>query len=270
MEKKLKHFIIRGKPLKRIISFLGIFCLVSMNLKAGETLLYKTQFLDSLGPEWTGAKITQNFQAIENVLGPFNKEAISFQLPLKEKHQFVRLKFRITFLGNWGGSGNVGNDNIFEFGTSEHPDLIYASFNTLGYKYTANSLQSFPDQRNAGNPVRHWLNRTGTGFLERGRYKYNNNAEYARDTTYDFDFLIPHNKGHLELKFFSHRKGKNSNWLISYLEVSTREEALSLSPKQLKEALYMLRSKDAARAYQAKWRLIGHGKEVLNFLNCLK
>jgi len=254
---------------------LGTLCLSSLcacgvslsaaDSKEGETV-YSNGFDKPPGEEWSSRQTMETPEGKRRFLGDFAPGTVTLTLDGLAKHKMVRIVFDLYLVRSWDGSSTTWGPDVWELKTGDGRKLVHSTFTNCGF-FSDNNAQTFPDFHPF--PVTH-PGATGAAEHETLGFVMGwDGRPHSTDAVYHFDLVFPHAGKKLVLDFSSICKDKkeDQSWGLDNVKVQILTAPLPLEKGGDGSALWdALASSNPVVAYRAMWKLIGAGKEGVDYL----
>jgi hypothetical protein len=157
--------------------------------------VYRTEFGEVAGDEWSKTKLTKSPSGKHTFLGPFGCEAAMLSLKNLPEHARVRISFDLMIILTWDGDANLDHPtptapDLFDVTVDRGPRLVHASF-TARPSSSNPTTQSFPGRF----PYDHLP--PGTGAVESRTLGYSWNGGIG-DGPDDYVYHVVRSFGHRE------------------------------------------------------------------------
>lgn len=192
-------------------------------------LLYEEKFEGGVGDEWSDQLTTTTPPAAvrtRSFLGRYSEnDSVSLNLFDLQDHQALKISFELFVIQTWDGNDPSDGVDIWSL-TVDGKKVLETTFSNHDSSYTIPvEYQSYTDQYDplnvANNPPRLGASENNTLGYE---FPYDN-ATGIMDSVYQLDFIIPHSKKSVEIKFESQLGGNtgldDESWGIDDISVST-------------------------------------------------
>ena len=219
-----KEVTIKLSATPRRLPLLGCAALVLAGLagfapvtgRGPATVVYRADFADGPGEEWSSRAFADTPEGGRRFLGPFaGNDAVTLRLRDLPAHRTVTVRFDLYVIGSWDGDGSAGSGpDFWRLGLEDGTTLLQTTFSNYNGTNGIFIPQHYPNAWGKRHPGR-------TGAVENDTLGYTNGER--QDAVYRLSFTFTHNRSDLSLQFSSRNLQDvlDESWGIDNVEVLT-------------------------------------------------
>jgi hypothetical protein len=253
--------LVRGGVVVLGLAWLALLAGAEPKSGAKEGVVYRADFEDRVGPEWSVSKTEVTPKGRRRFLGRLGNETVRLTLRDLPPHRFLRVSFELFIIASWDGAGKMGGADVWRLWVEGGPRLVDCTF--AEYPAPDAGRQTFPDDYPGPRHER----RTGAAEVATLGYVHQG-GQTCHDGVYRLSFAFPHAAREVTFAFAGEglQDPSDESWGLDNVRVEVLPGPRRLGEAQLAAHWKALHGDDPVAAFRARWALVAAGDQAADYL----